>query len=192
MKIMTIVEVGQGFSTRVAAAALERNAMEHGGRACLVTIDPYQRLPDGLSGNEHVEISNAPLPVQDIDLNETLGRLGASGLLFVDSSHVYKFGSDVEFLMRNVYPSVPSGTFIHVHDICSPCPWPEEFYTKCLWFWNEQDFLEAFLAFNSHFEVLLPVYWLCRDSPQVREEMTVWDSRNGFKSMGYSFYMRRR
>jgi hypothetical protein len=191
-QIETLIEVGQGFSTRVAAAALEANGIENGVQSCLITIDPYQRIPDGLNGNGHVKVSNVPLPVQGMDLHETFSKLGPSGLLFVDSSHVYKFGSDVEFLMRNVYPFVPSGTFIHVHDVCSPCPWPKEFYTKCLWFWNEQDFLETFLAFNPEYEVLLPVYWLCRDSLEVKEEMIRWNSSNRYKTTGYSFYMRRK
>jgi hypothetical protein len=192
MRIMTIVEVGQGFSSRVACAALERNGMEYGERARFVTIDPYQRLPEELNGNDHVDVSIVRQQVQSIDRRETLGKLGCQGLLFVDSSHVYKFGSDVEFLMRNIYPFVPSGTYIHVHDVCTPCPWPAEFYTKFLWFWNEQDFLETFLACNADFEVLLPVYWVCRDSDPVKAEMGEWKRKEGFATTGYGFYLRRK
>jgi hypothetical protein len=190
--ISTIIEVGQGFSTRVAAAALEKNAIDNGTKNALVTIDPYNRLPEGLQSNPHLEISNIATPVQSINLDDTLSRLGPKGMLFVDSSHVYKYGSDVEFLMRNVYPVLPAGTYLHVHDVCTPCPWPKTFYTDRLWFWNEQDLLETFLAFNTAFEVHLPVYWMCRDSKPVQELMAMWRKNHGFKLEGYSLYLRRK
>jgi hypothetical protein len=54
LKLAKLVEVGQGFSTRIALAALERNALESGTRPVFVSIDPYPRfrvkdIPESIS-----------------------------------------------------------------------------------------------------------------------------------------------
>ncbi|GAG29698.1 unnamed protein product, partial [marine sediment metagenome] len=46
------------------------------------------------------------------------------------------------------------GVIVHLHDIFFPFDYPIEWNMKRYWFWNEQYFLEAFLQFNSKFEVL--------------------------------------
>ena len=88
--------------------------------------------------------------------------------MFVDSSHVYKAGSDVQYLMREVYPKLKVGSFLHIHDVYLPFPWPKRNYLKKNWFWNEQDHLVEFLSFNHEFKLVLPVYWLFRESSEVR------------------------
>jgi hypothetical protein len=44
---------------------------------------------------------------------------------------------------------------VHSHDICLPRPYPRTYLERQLYF-NEQYLLQAFLAFNSRFEVLWP------------------------------------
>jgi hypothetical protein len=93
LKPAKVVEVGQGFSTRIALAALARNASETGTRVRFVSIDPYPRfrakdVPDCIS------LESVQRELQDLD---TAPLLEQCGFLFVDSSHVFKFGSDVAF-----------------------------------------------------------------------------------------------
>jgi hypothetical protein len=49
---------------------------------------------------------------------------------------------------------------IHVHDIFTPRDYPEEWVLGNRFMWNEQYLLEAFLAYNSEFEVVAAVNWL--------------------------------
>jgi hypothetical protein len=43
---------------------------------------------------------------------------------------------------------------VHVHDIFSPRDYPAKWLTQERRFWNEQYLLEAFLSFNSEFEIV--------------------------------------
>ena len=47
------------------------------------------------------------------------------------------------------------GVLVHVHDISLPKPYPRVYFDSGL-YWNEQYLLQAFLAFNSRFEVIWP------------------------------------
>lgn len=187
----SVVEIGQGSSTRVALAALERNAAETGVAASFVSIDPYTRLLGAELKPARVRFEQIHQPLQEVPVDDLLKRCQGRAMLFVDSSHVYKYGSDVWHLMHQVYPRLPAGCMLHVHDVVLPYPWLKEFYLKQKWFWNEQDMLEGFLAFNTAFEVLLPVYWLHRDSAVVRAATASVVPNLPARDEGYSFYLRR-
>jgi cephalosporin hydroxylase len=188
----SVVEVGQGSSTRVALAALERNAAETGVTARLVSVDPYARLlADEVGGGLSTQFECVQQGIQDFPVEELLRRCEGRALLFIDSSHVHKYCSDVWHLMRFIYPKLPVGCFLHVHDIVLPLPWPKTFYTERKWFWNEQDSLESFLAFNAAFEVVLPVHWLHEKSVLVRQTMQRLASELPNRDSGYSFYLKR-
>ena len=191
MKPDSVVEIGQGCSTRVALAALERNAKETGKAAAFVSIDPYTRLLGAELKPQHTRFEQLHLPLQKVPVADLLARCQGNALLFVDSSHVYKHGSDVWHLMHQVYPHLPVGCTLHVHDVVLPYPWLKEFYLEQKWFWNEQDMLETFLAFNGAFEITLPVHWLHRDSGLVRQAVEKIASDLPQHHLGYSFYLRR-
>lgn len=187
-KTLRVVEVGQGVSTRVILAALAKNRSVLSSNVEFVSIDPYDRL-GALMDVRWVDAEFIQRPVQSTNPSELVGLLGGGALLFVDSSHVFKPGSDVEYLMKEVYPRVPHDTYIHIHDIYTPYPRPLGSYLqRC--FWNEQDHLESFLSFNDSFRVELPLFWLLRDSKGVNERLNMLEiERSGWN--GASFYIRR-
>jgi len=187
----SVVEIGQGSSTRVALAALERNASETGMAASFVSIDPYTRLLGAELKPVHIRFEQIHEPLQKVAVDDLLKRCEGKAMLFVDSSHVYKHGSDVWHLMHQIYPRLPAGCLLHVHDVVLPYPWLKEFYLEQKWFWNEQDMLEAFLAFNTAFEIVLPVYWLHRDSKIVQAATASTAPGVPARDEGYSFYLRR-
>ncbi len=141
-----ILEVGSGFSTRVSAAALLRN-----GSGRLQCIDPYPPpiLEQGFPGLDRLYPSKA----EDMGLDIFLA-LEAGDILFIDSSHVCRIGSDVRFLFLEVLPRLQPGVVVHVHDIYLPFEYRREWVKEKHLFWNEQYLLQAFLAFNSAFEVV--------------------------------------
>lgn len=160
-----VIEVGHGFSTRVILAALEENAKETGVRPSLLSLDPYARfVPERAEGVDFVVVSRG---LQD-GVNLVTGTLEAGDLLFVDSTHVHKHGSDVEVYFDSIYPGLAPGVHVHVHDVFSPYRYPLYWMTRHRRFWNEQYVLEAFLAFNRDFAVDLPLHLLMRQSAAVQ------------------------
>ena len=162
-----VVEIGQGFSTRLALAALARNVSLSGDRVELVSADPYPRLRVPPPGFDKVHLTTHLTPLQDIA--DTLPAMLAPGdLLFVDSSHVFKFGSDVQCLFERVYPRLAAGVRVHIHDIFTPFDYPWDWLVDRKQFWNEQYFVESFLSFNEAFRIDMPLHYVSR-TDAVRE-----------------------
>jgi Methyltransferase domain len=147
LKPNLVVEIGSGFSSRVAARAAAKN-----GATRLVCIEPYPEpvLRAGFPGlSELRELQVQEVPLEDFE------RLGAGDILFIDSSHVVAIGSDVNYLMLEVLPRLRPGVVVHVHDVFLPKEYPRDWIYKRHYFWTEQYLLQAFLAFNEVFEILL-------------------------------------
>lgn len=148
-----IIEVGSGFSTYLAAAAAARN-----GNTELVSIDPFpnETVHAGFPGRGELVMR----PVQEIE-PEFFDRLGENDILFIDSSHCARCGSDVTWLFLEVLPRLQPGVLVHVHDIFLPGDYPERWVRERQIFWNEQYLLQAFLAFNRDFRVRLAnqLFW---------------------------------
>jgi predicted O-methyltransferase YrrM len=151
-----IVEVGSGVSTWVAASASTENH-RHGSPGTLTAIEPYPApaLERGIPGLTKLIRKK----LQDVDV-DVFRELGAGDVLFIDSSHVHKLGSDVQHLFSNVIPALAPGVYVHFHDIFTPSEYPERWVREKRLFWNEQHILESFLAFNAEFEVVLGASYL--------------------------------
>lgn len=179
-----IIEVGSGFSTRVSAAAALMNVKE--GHPCeLVAVEPFpgELLSEGFPGLTEL----LPYPVQRVPA-ERFQALESGDILFVDSSHSLSIGSDLYYLFLEVIPSLNPGVVIHWHDIFLPAQYPRKWIMKKHMFPNEQYFLQAFLAFNSEFEVLLAGNYLDLKYPQALDAAMPGYLRPG--GLG-SFWMRR-
>ena len=147
-----IFEIGSGYSTYLSAQAILENREEDDGYECeLVAIDPY---PNDVSKAGFQGLSKLiPEEVQDIPLSQ-FSKLMENDILFIDSSHVLKIGSDVQYEYLEIIPKLNKGVIIHAHDIFLPAEYPKEWVLKKYIFWTEQYLLKAFLAFNDSFEVL--------------------------------------
>jgi len=187
LKPAKLVEVGQGFSTRIALAALEKNAAETKTRPVFISIDPYPRF-QSKDAPENIALELVQRELQTV---ETAPLLKNCDFLFVDSSHVFKFGSDVAFEFNTLYPQLQKNALLHVHDIFSPFDYPLDWMVKDKRFWNEQYALECFLAFNSAFEVHLPVNYLIRQSEGLAQAVRGLKLDEKFKYVGSSFYLKR-
>jgi predicted O-methyltransferase YrrM len=127
-----IVEVGSGHSTRFLLRAAEDGGLD----TRIVAIDPMPRAPFTSARIEHV--AN---PLERVD-EGLFGRLDAGDILFIDSSHVFMPGTDVDILLNRILPILPPGVIVHVHDIFLPDPYPES------WRWrgyNEQTALAVLI-----------------------------------------------
>jgi Methyltransferase domain len=152
-KPRSITEIGGGFSTSIAADALQQNARE-GRTGEIVSIDPYFR------GNKSASFARImTCELQKLDVEQRRSLLGAD-ILFIDSSHVLKWGSDVFHLFEAWIPYVPVNTLVHVHDVFTPFDYPKHWMVQAKRFWNEQYILESFLALNNSFRILCPIHYL--------------------------------
>ena len=157
-----IVEIGSGNSTRLAAAACLKNREETGRTTSLVAIEPYPNadLRAGFDGLTEL----IPKRLQEVGL-APFQALEGGDLLFIDSTHVLRAGNDVELEYLEILPRLASGVLVHVHDVSLPRRYPKLYFDQGL-FWNEQQLLQAFLAFNERFEVLWPGNYMLLKHPQ--------------------------
>ena len=158
-----IIEIGGGYSTRIADTALARNQ-----KGTLTCIEPY---PEDRLLEAQLNIEIVDKRVEEIDLS-FFSCLEANDILFIDSSHTVKFGSDVCYEFLEILPSLNPGVWIHVHDIFFPHDYPADWLLNRRLALNEQYLLEAFLAFNKTFSPQLANYWMCLDHQE--EAAHVW------------------
>ncbi|MDD2723220.1 MAG: class I SAM-dependent methyltransferase [Methylovulum sp.] len=148
LKPKRMIEVGSGFSS-LLTADVNRRFLD--GQLTFTCIEPFPRpfLKEKIAGLHQVIESK----VEQIDL-EFFDQLEGGDILFIDSSHVAKTGSDVNYLYFNILPRLKAGVFIHIHDIFFPRDYPREWVIKHNRSWNEQYVLRALLMFSSAFRVV--------------------------------------
>lgn len=146
-----VVEVGSGYSSCVT---LDTNDLFLGGEVECTFVEPYPELLRSLlAPGDEERITILPTRVQDVAL-ATFERLEANDVLFIDSTHVSKIGSDVNHLFFEVLPRLAPGVYVHVHDIFHPFEYPRSWIEEGR-AWSEAYLLRSFLAFNGGYEVVL-------------------------------------
>ena len=147
-----IFEIGSGFSTFLSAQAILENKKEYSDYDCeLVAFEPYPNdtLKEGFPGLTRL----MPTKIQKVPVEEFM-KLEENDILFIDSSHVSKIGSDVQYEYAEILPRLAKGVIVHIHDIFSPAEYPKRWLFEDRKFWNEQYLVQAFLQFNDSFEIL--------------------------------------
>jgi len=136
-----VIEVGSGYSSLLIADVNHRFA---GGDIDVTCIDPYPRefLRSHVPGIARV----VERTVQSLPL-DTFSELAAGDVLFIDSSHVSKTGSDVNYLLFDVVPTLAPGVHVHVHDVFLPFEYPPEWVLVQNRSWNEQYIVRALLMY---------------------------------------------
>lgn len=141
----TIVEIGSGFSTLAAAAAIRAN-----GKGQIICIDPNPR-PE-VTGVEGVRLIREP--VQRVPPRFFEDTLGDGDLLFIDSTHTVKTGSDCVFIYLKLLPELRRRLLVHSHDVRLPFPRNPKALTEAKLYWGEQYLLYALLLNNPMFQVV--------------------------------------
>lgn len=160
-----IVEVGSGVSTLFSVKALSQNKLVDGVNSKITCIEPYAR-PALYTLKGECEISIIEKPVQDIEL-AFFENLGENDVLFIDSSHISKIDSDVNYLFLEVLPRLKPGVIVHIHDILFPYPTPDPdlWVFRAHQFWSEAALVQAFLTYNSAFKILMCSSYLHYKAP---------------------------
>lgn len=153
-----IIEVGSGYSS---CAILDTRERHLDGDVEVTFIEPYPELLLSLirpPDRHSVEI--LPTRLQDVPV-ERFRSLRAGDFLFIDSTHVSKTGSDVNYLFFDVLPALNPGVHIHIHDVFYPFEYPKE-WVMAGRSWNELYVLRAFLQFNTSFSISVMNSYLVR------------------------------
>jgi len=181
-----VIEIGSGFSTLLFSAAISRN-QALGFPGSITSIEPFPR--EFLRGLPHLE-RIITKPVQQVPVSE-FESLGEGDILFVDSTHVAKVGSDVCYEFLELIPRLKPGVLVHVHDVFFPEEYPRRWIMKDHYFWNEQYLLQAFLAFNTAFEVVWAGRYMHVNRPDALERAFPSYPRHASDNFPASFWMRR-
>lgn len=159
LKPVRIIEIGSGNSTLMALEAIAANVMETPGYACELTcVEPYAH-----PWLEHTPAKIVRSRVEVLGI-EFFDGLAANDILFIDSSHVVRAQNDVVFEILDVLPRLKPGVFVHIHDIFSPRDLSRRWLIDDNRQWGEQYLVEAFLSFNTSFEVVCAANMLFHDA----------------------------
>ena len=149
LKPHNIIEIGSGFSS----ACMLDCADEFGLDTEFTFIDPYpERLKRLLNLNDGRRVTIVELPVQKTDIR-LYSSLGPGDILFIDSTHVLKTGSDVHYELFHILPTLRKGVIVHFHDIQFPFEYPDQWIFRNNHSWNEIYALRAFLMYNTNFRI---------------------------------------
>ncbi len=154
-----VIEIGSGVSTACMLHAIQMNRQN--SRETQVTcIEPFPK--DAFSTIQ--DITHLRQPLQAVPLS-LFGQLQPGDLLFIDSSHAVKTGSEVLRIYLDIIPALPAGVYVHIHDINLPYQYPRDalsaYYAS-----QETALLLALLTNNARLSILACLSGLHYDCPE--------------------------
>jgi predicted O-methyltransferase YrrM len=178
-----IIEVGSGFSSAVILDTFD-SCFSQKSEITFIEPDPTRLISLFKEGDREL-IRLIDTRVQEVD-PDVLLALKSGDFLFIDSSHVVKCGSDLQFLIFEILPCLKSGVIVHFHDVFYPFDYPPEWLVAGR-YWNENYFLRAFLSCNSGWRILFfNQYVHFKFGKLIKEKMPLC-----IKNTGGSLYIQR-
>lgn len=152
-----LIEVGSGWSS---AVTLDTNEFYMDKTLHVSFIEPYPlTLNHILKKDESYELNVCSLQEMDLAYFEQLEK---GDILFIDSTHVSKIGSDVNYLVFEILPKLKQGVYIHFHDIFYPFEYPYTWIKKEGYIWNELYMLRSFLMNNREYKMIFFLDYLSK------------------------------
>jgi predicted O-methyltransferase YrrM len=148
-----IIEAGSGFSS---AVMLDTNERFLDQSVQFTFIEPYpDRLYSLLTPEDRKNTTIYEKTLQDVP-TEYFEQLEENDILFIDSTHVSKTGSDVNYFLFEIFPKLKPGVIVHVHDVFYPFEYPKNWVIdgNGRFGWNEAYILRAFLMNQEQFQIL--------------------------------------
>jgi hypothetical protein len=178
-----VVEIGSGFSSALMLDTDERFLEK---TVSFVFIEPFPARLVSLMTDKDKRHTIVAEPIQKIGSLELFESLEKDDVLFIDSTHVSKTGSDVNYIFFEILPRIREGVLVHFHDIANGFEYPLEWHKKGI-HWNESYLLRAFLQFNSHYEVLFfNSHFQASNGNKIAKEIPLYNSERGV-----SFWLRK-
>jgi hypothetical protein len=169
-----VLEVGSGWSSAVLLDAID---VTEGWKPEVTFVEPYPERLQQLVREEDDALLY-PMGVQDVP-RELFATLEPGDVLFIDSTHAAKVGSDVNLLLLEILPALAPGIVVHVHDIFYPFEYPAG------WIyggraWTEAYMLRALLIGSTRFRILWwNNYMATFHEAAVNAAMPLWGTNPG-------------
>lgn len=145
-----LIEVGSGYSS---AMALDTNELFLDNQIRMTLIEPFPDLVLSLMKPvDRQRVSLIPSRLQDVDAT-MFETLETNDILFIDSTHVSKVDSDVNFIFFEILPRLKIGVVVHFHDVFYPFEYPREWVNEGR-AWNELYLLRVLLQRPSAYKIL--------------------------------------
>lgn len=171
LKPKRIIEIGCGFSTEIALlASSDLREIE------IECIEPYpsERFKELIPKVARF----IPSMIQQIPAGH-FEALEAGDILFIDTAHVTKRGSDVNHIIFSIIPHLKPGVIVHIHDVFLPYDYPESWLNEIGIMWNEQYVLLAMLMAKGRYLPILLNYYLSKRHVERLSEcfkgFDIWD-----------------
>lgn len=178
------IEIGSGFSSACAVDTIDEFL---GGRCAVTFVEPQPERLLGILGQRARGARIFNLPVQAVAL-EVFGELEAGDILFIDSSHVLRTGSDVCFELFEILPRLAPGVLVHIHDVLWPFDYPDVWLLQQNRSYNEAYAIRAFLTENPCWEIaFFNDYFAKFEWPRIAQSLP-----NVAENFGGSLWLRRR
>ena len=175
------VEVGSGYSTKVARRAIKDRDLA----TRLISIDPSPRREIDQLCDEVVR-----MPLEDCDLS-IVDDLQANDIFFLDGSHRSFMNSDVTVFFLEILPRLKPGVIVHIHDIYLPFDYLPE---GCPYYSEQYLLAASLLAGHSGYDILLPNNFVS-NTPSIADMLKeFWSAAElqGVNQKGTSFWLVRR
>jgi hypothetical protein len=145
-----LIEIGSGWSSACALDTVEQylcNDCE------LIFIEPHPALLLDLLKEAAARVRILDTPVQQVPLS-LFEQLRAGDIVFIDSTHVLRTGSDVCFELFEILPRLGSGVVVHFHDMFWPFEYPRLWSVEENRSWNELYAVRAYLLQNYTWRII--------------------------------------
>jgi len=177
-----IIEIGSGFSS---ALILDTIHYLNRPQTIVKFVEPYpERLISLLTDTDKQQVAIYEKNIQNIEFS-FFDQLEENDILFIDSTHVSKTGSDVNYLLFEILPSLKKGVLIHFHDIFYPFEYPKNWVFDGR-SWNEDYILRSFLMYNNSFKIVLFPHFI-----HIKRKECLAKMPNCYKNTGGSFWIRK-
>ena len=159
----TVLEIGGGWSTLVADAALRAN-----GRGRIVTVAPSQ--PELLSAitSPHLRAGD---DVYELGFRFFQDHLAPGDVLHIDCSHAVRHAADTLFLYLEMLPRLQVPVYVHVHDVKLPFSFSIETMRDHQIYWSEQYLLYAYLLDHRRANVLYGSNFHAHHNPKLLDAL---------------------
>jgi predicted O-methyltransferase YrrM len=159
-----IIEIGSGYSTACMLDTIDHLGLDDLELTC---VEPNpERLFSILRPEDKTRIRFHQKFVQDMQL-DAFRALERNDVLFIDSSHVLKTGSDVHYELFYILPVLAPGVIVHFHD----CRFPFEYSDMQIFIknfsWNEVYAVRALLMYSKRFRVLFHNSFFAKMLPEL-------------------------
>jgi hypothetical protein len=153
-----LIEIGGGVPTYCTFQAMSMNARDTGVNGHITCIEPD---PTDMVRNINENAENFELiarPIQDVPL-EYFKQLNVNDIVFIDSNHAVRSGSELNYTVLEILPIIPKGVLVHFHDIYLPYDYDRD-VLRTFMHPNETALVAAFLSCNTRYKILFAMSML--------------------------------